>query len=106
MLVVRMVTAILEAHEGRRPPSQVRPLLEAELYQRLLTGTRPSARPFVVRKVHTCVPAEDAVEACATVHTGTRVFALAARFEKKPSGWRCTSFELVTPNAARHRMSA
>jgi hypothetical protein len=101
-----MVTAILEAHEGRRPPSQVRPLLKRSSTSgfSLVPGRAPGH--FVVRKVHMCVPAEDAVEACATVHIGTRVFALAARFEKKPTGWRCTSFELVTPHTARHQISA
>jgi hypothetical protein len=43
ILIGRMVTAIIEAHEGRRPPTHVRSPLESALYRRLLAGTRPSA---------------------------------------------------------------
>jgi hypothetical protein len=40
ILIGHMVTAIVETHEGRRPPTQVRPLLEPALYRRLLAGMR------------------------------------------------------------------
>jgi hypothetical protein len=105
-LIGRMITTILEACQGHRPIGQVRPLLETGLYHRLLTGEPLRGQPYIVRSVHTCRPADGAVETCATVHSGSRAFAIAARFETTPSGWRCTRFELLNPRATRHRMSA
>jgi hypothetical protein len=99
----RMVTTILEACQGRRPATQVRPLLVPELYDRLLAAEPPSGQPYVVRSVHTCLPADDVVETCATVHCGPRALAVAARFESSPTGWRCTQFDLLKPRPTRAR---
>jgi hypothetical protein len=99
----RMMTTILEACQGRRPATQVRPLLVPELYDRLLTTEAPSRQPYVVRSVHTCLPADDVVETCAVVHCGSRALAVAARFESSPTGWRCTQFDLLKPRPARYR---
>jgi hypothetical protein len=92
----RMMTTILEACQGRRPATQVRPLLVPELYDRLL-ATAPPRQPYVVRSVHTCRPADNVVETCAVVHCGPRALAVAARFETSPTGWRCTEFDLLKP---------
>jgi hypothetical protein len=102
----RLMTKILEACQGRRPLAQIQRLLEPELYERLLTAEPPGRQPCVLRSVHTCRPVDDAVETCATVHSGPRAFAAAARFETSQSGWLCTRFELLKPRARQHRMSA
>lgn len=105
-LLARMIVTILEAQDGRRPTAQVRPLLEPGLYHRLMTSPRPGSTHRTVRSVHSCQPCDDAVEACATVHTGSRAFAVAVRFERSAAGWRCTRFDLLKPHSPGHRMSA
>jgi hypothetical protein len=102
----RMLTKILEAYQGRRPMVQIQRLLEPELYERLRTAEPPSRQPCVVRSVHTCRPAANAVETCATVHSGPRAFAVTARFETSESSWLCTRFEILKPRARQHRLSA
>ena len=102
----RMMTKILEACQGRRPLAQIRQLLEPELYERLLAAEPPGKQPCVMRSVHTCRPADNTVESCATVHSGPRAFAIAARFEISPTGWLCTRFELLRPRVRQHRLSA
>lgn len=99
----RMMTTILEACQGRRPATQVRPLLVPELYDRLLATEPPGRQPYVVRSVHTCRPADNVVETCAIVHCGPRALAVAARFETSPTGWRCTQFDLLKPRPTRSR---
>lgn len=102
----RMMTKILEACQGRRPLAQIQRLLEPELYERLLAAEPPSKQPCVVRSVHTCRPSDSTVETCATVHSGPRAFAVAARFETSETSWLCTRFELLRPTTRRRQLSA
>lgn len=103
----RVITSVLEATEGRRPAVQVRPLLEPRLYARLFDSARTSGGiRYTLRSVHARQPADNALETCATVHSGRQAFAIAARFERTRSGWRCTRFELLKPPALRQRRRA
>jgi hypothetical protein len=105
--VGRVITSVLEATEGRRPAVQVRPLLEPRLYARLFANARTSGgNRYTLRSVHARQPADNALETCATVHSGRQAFAIAARFEKTRSGWRCTRFEVLKPPALRQRRAA
>jgi hypothetical protein len=104
--VSRLVTAILEAYDGLRPISQVRPFVAPELLPHLLRSDRGPGTRHRTRRVHTCHPAEGAVEVCATVDCGRRMLALAARFERGGSGWRCVRFQLLEPAVTRLRASA
>lgn len=97
----KVITSVLEATEGRRPAAQVRPLLAPSLYARLFATARTSGARYTLRSVHARQPTDNALETCATVHSGRQAFAIAARFEKTRTGWRCTRFELLKPPPLR-----
>ncbi|MEV6912892.1 Rv3235 family protein [Amycolatopsis sp. NPDC051071] len=96
--VGRLLTTILEACDGRRPAAQVEPILDPALHTVLLARAR--RRPpggYRPKSVHLCHPVDGVIEACATVEQSTRFLALAARFERKATGWVCTRFTLLKP---------
>ncbi len=96
--VGRLLTTILEACGGRRPAAQVEPILDPALRRALLARSRQ--RPpggYRPKSVHLCHPASGVIEACATVEQNSRCLALAARFERRPTGWLCTRFTLLKP---------
>ncbi|OXM52170.1 Rv3235 family protein [Amycolatopsis alba] len=96
--VGRLLTTILEACDGRRPASQVRPILDPALHSALLDkGRRRPPGGYRPKSIHLCHPADGVVEACATVEQNGRSLALAARFERTPTGWVCTRFHLLKP---------
>ncbi|MFE6614823.1 Rv3235 family protein [Amycolatopsis sp. NPDC057786] len=96
--VGRLLTTILEACDGRRPAVQVRPILDPALHSALLDrGRRRPSGGYRPKSVHLGHPADGVVEACATVEQNGRCLALAARFERTPSGWVCTRFHLLKP---------
>ncbi|WP_216209406.1 Rv3235 family protein [Amycolatopsis aidingensis] len=98
-----MLTVILEASTGHRQATQVRSLLDRELYRELMANPRTIGPRHALKSVHACQPAIDAIEACGRVHAGNRVMALVARFEEQAGqGWRCTLFSLLEP-ADRNR---
>ncbi|WP_370944433.1 Rv3235 family protein [Amycolatopsis sp. cg5] len=102
----RMIRMILETCDGRRPPGQVRPLVSLALYERLVDRRRALGVSYTMRTIHTCYPADGAIEACATVEAGPRVFAAAARFERNAAGWRCCRFEVLETKERGHRKTA
>lgn len=102
----RMVRTILETYDGRRPPGQVRPLVSLALYERLIQRRHSPRVRYTMRTIHTCYPADGAIEACATVEAGQRVFAAAARFERTAAGWRCSRFEVLETKERRQRKTA
>ncbi|KZB87683.1 Rv3235 family protein [Amycolatopsis regifaucium] len=96
--VGRLLTTILEACDGRRPAVQVQPILDPALHRVLLDRAR--RRPpggYRPKSIHLCHPADGVIEACATVEQNSRCLALAARFERTPTGWVCTRFQLLKP---------
>lgn len=94
--VGRLLNMLLEAYDGRRPAAQVRALVAPEVYAGFIgpRRTRPRHR---TQTIHTCTPAPEVVEACARVEADGRSFALAARFTRTPTGWRCVRFALLKP---------
>ncbi|MET9001387.1 Rv3235 family protein [Amycolatopsis sp. Hca4] len=95
--VGHLLNMLLEAYDGRRPVAQVRALVAPEVYAGLSgpRGPRPRHR---TQTIHTCTPAPEVVEACARVEADGRSFALAARFTRTPTGWRCERFALLKPH--------
>ena len=91
-----LLNTILEAYDGHRPATQVRPLVDHALFQRL-SGPRLARTRHRTRTVHTGRPADGVIEACARVEAGERVYALAARFERRKTGWLCTRFHVLDP---------
>ncbi|MEU4521186.1 Rv3235 family protein [Amycolatopsis sp. NPDC024027] len=94
--VGHLLNMLLEAYDGRRPAAQVRALVAPEVYAGFIgpRRTRPRHR---TQTIHTCTPAPEVVEACARVEADGRSFALAARFTRTPTGWRCVRFALLKP---------
>ncbi|WP_410645650.1 Rv3235 family protein [Amycolatopsis sp. lyj-346] len=94
--VSHLLNMLLEAYDGRRPVAQIRALVAPEVYAGLSGPQR--ARPrHRTQTIHTCTPAPEVVEACARVEADGRSFALAARFTRTPTGWRCERFALLKP---------
>ncbi|WP_410572555.1 Rv3235 family protein [Amycolatopsis sp. cmx-4-61] len=94
--VGHLLNTLLEAYDGRRPAAQIRALVAPEVYAGLAGPRRPRPR-HRTQTVHTCAPAPEVVEACARVEADGRSFALAARFTRTPTGWRCERFALLKP---------
>ncbi|WP_103348532.1 Rv3235 family protein [Amycolatopsis sp. CA-128772] len=91
-----LLNMLLEAYDGRRPAAQVRALVAPEVYTGL-SGPRLPRPRHRTQTIHTCTPAPDVLEACARVEADGRSFALAARFTRTPTGWRCERFALLRP---------
>lgn len=90
--------AFLEVEAGRRPLSQLRPVLSPAVWQRLRPllrpgGTCPGADAVV--SVHTAQPRADVCDAAVVVRRGSRVGALTIRLERHEKAWRVV--ELARP---------
>jgi hypothetical protein len=109
----RMLCLILEVMDGRRPIGQLRPAVDARLYEALLTRSRQFGAAGTVhrpRSLHTCRPVANTVELCATVHvsapsTNLRrrpdVITVAGRVEHHRGRWLCTVLRpLHSPRSA------
>ncbi|MGW3966392.1 Rv3235 family protein [Amycolatopsis sp. NPDC005003] len=94
--VSHLLNMLLEAYDGRRPAAQIRALVAPEVYASL-AGPCPPRPRHRTQTVHTCTPAPEVVEACARVEADGRSFALAARFTRTPTGWRCERFAVLKP---------
>ncbi|MET8848196.1 Rv3235 family protein [Amycolatopsis sp. NPDC004625] len=97
--VGHLLNMLLEAYDGRRPAAQVRALVAPEVYAGL-SGPRLPRPRHRTQTIHTCTPAPDVLEACARVEADGRSIALAARFTRTPTGWRCERFALLRPQQA------
>lgn len=94
----RVMTGLLEVHTGRRPLTQLDAWLTPLVQRRLRAGTpRLDSPRYVLRNIHVCRPAEEALEICATATSHARACAVAARFEHDGNGWRCSSFTVLEP---------
>ncbi|EHK81449.1 Rv3235 family protein [Saccharomonospora azurea] len=91
----RVLTALVEVQAGRRPASQLDGWLSPMLQRRLRARPRTVSTRYVLRNIHVCRPAEDALEVCGTAHLTDRAYALVARFEHGETGWRCTLFTVL-----------
>ncbi|ATY14610.1 hypothetical protein CU254_32475 [Amycolatopsis sp. AA4] len=92
------LNAILEVLAGRRAAGQIRPLVDDALFSRLSSQSlMPGLRHHVAGDLRVCRPAETALETSTIIHSGPRVLALAARFERTRTGWVCTRFHVLAP---------
>jgi hypothetical protein len=96
-----LVQVWLEVRAGRRPLSQLDPLLAPATRRRLAAQlpTRPNAtRPVGrVHRVRSYAPTRDACEASVLVRQGGRMTAFAVRLERHRGLWRAV--ELTAPEA-------
>ncbi|HVV10895.1 Rv3235 family protein [Amycolatopsis sp.] len=96
-----VLKAILEAHTGRRPVSQLQGLVHPRLYRRLTVSNQLKGVRFALNRVRISPVGPDAYEVSGAAGAASRTFGLMARFELGEPGWRCTYFDLVLP--ARNR---
>jgi hypothetical protein len=96
-----LVQVWLEVRSGRRPLSQLDPLLAPAARRRLAAQlpTRPDPGVPVgrVQRVRSCAPTRDACEASVVVRQGARTTAFAVRLERHRGVWRAV--ELTAPEA-------
>ncbi|MBB2502084.1 hypothetical protein H5411_23490 [Amycolatopsis echigonensis] len=96
--LTQRLNAILEVLAGRRAAGQIRPLVDEALFSRLSSqGLMPGIRHHVAGDLRVCRPTETALETSTIIHSGPRVLALAARFERTRTGWVCTRFHVLAP---------
>ncbi|MGV9297028.1 Rv3235 family protein [Amycolatopsis sp. NPDC003676] len=94
------LNAILEVLAGRRAAGQIRPLVNEALFSRLSSqALMPGIRHHVAGDLRVCRPTETALETSTIIHSGPRVLALAARFERTRTGWVCTRFHVLAPRS-------
>lgn len=101
-LAALLVRLTGEVASGRRPLSQLEPLLAPTLARRLAAGLRPGIarpqhQPTIVRAVAGDPTPSGAVEATVLVENDGRVTAVAVRLERHHGAWRAT--ELTAPEA-------
>jgi hypothetical protein len=96
-----LVQVWLEVRAGRRPLSQLDPLLAPAARRRLAaqlpTRPDPSAPVGRVQRVRSYAPTRDACEASVVVRHGVRATAFAVRLERHRGVWRAV--ELTAPEA-------
>jgi hypothetical protein len=88
---------IAEILDGRRPLVQLQDRLHPNVYAAMETRVRNSLtmQGLCLHSVHACRPAEDFIEACATLTQRERARAMVARLEARRTGWLCTVLRLV-----------
>ncbi|MBV9845908.1 MAG: hypothetical protein JOZ47_12650 [Kutzneria sp.] len=95
--ISRLLTAVVEALDGRRPVDQLRARLDPLGYAAIRTraSVRVTRSPSRIRSVRLCRPAARVVELGAVVDVDRRARALAARFEMADDSARCTALRLL-----------
>ncbi|WP_054055478.1 Rv3235 family protein [Alloactinosynnema sp. L-07] len=97
--LARLFGLVFEAMEGRRPVAQLSAIMSPQVHAAMTTRTRATAgHRFRLLRLHPCRVAADAVEVSATVDTGRRVVAVAARLERD-GDWRFTCLRFLTTKA-------
>lgn len=87
-----LVRTTLEVLDGRRPPTQLTPLMPLPLIGRLQRRVRPGTTSLLRTRV--CHPSQHVAEISATVRRGERVLAVVARAEHNRC-WRLTAFDVI-----------
>jgi hypothetical protein len=95
----RVVTLALEAFAGRRPMSQLQPVVTPALFTALTSGRRPrwcaeGTAALLVTSVRVCEPVDGVAEVSAVARRGGRAHAVAARLEGLDGRWRCTALQV------------
>lgn len=94
----RLLNAVCEVLDGRRPLRQVGPLLSLPVQEAIRTRVRRRGvvdTALRLRSLRTCSPAPDVIEVCATLTCGPRVRAAAARIEVRHGSWLCTALRVL-----------
>jgi hypothetical protein len=95
----RLVTLALEAFIGRRPITQLRPVVTPALFTALGSGRRPrwcteGTAAVQVTSVRVSEPVDGVAEICAVARRAGRAHAVAARLEGIDGRWRCTALQV------------
>ncbi|WP_442790816.1 Rv3235 family protein [Nocardia sp. NBC_01327] len=95
-----LLSLVLEVFNHQRPARQLRAALTSELLAALRIRSHRMSGLHRLRSLHTCRPAEDVIELCATswVTFRTRLpraMAIAARLERRSRRWVCTDLCLL-----------
>ena len=95
----RLVTLTLEAFAGRRPVTQLQPLVSPGLFTALSERRRPrwcteGTAPLVITSLRVCEPVDGVAEISAVARRGGRAHAIAARLEGVDGRWRCTALQV------------
>ncbi|WP_369135600.1 Rv3235 family protein [Modestobacter sp. I12A-02662] len=95
----RLVTLTLEAFAGRRPVTQLQPLVTPQLFAALSGRRRPrwcteGTSPLLVGSVRVCEPVDGVAEVAAVARRAGRAHAVAARLEGIDGQWRCTALQI------------
>ncbi|SEO59981.1 Rv3235 family protein [Amycolatopsis saalfeldensis] len=101
--LTQRLNTILEVLVRRRPAAQIEHLVDPALFARLREHPRLPGTRHRIGPLHVCHPSDTAIEACATIRSGPRVLALAARFQQTRSGWVCMRFHLLAPRTGPMR---
>ena len=90
---------VIEILAGRRPINQIARSTHRFIYNNIAAqvGTikRSSNLAPRLRKIHRSEPIEGVIEVSATLTIGSRVRAIAARFEGVDRRWICVEFDLI-----------
>jgi Family of unknown function (DUF6459) len=95
----RLVTLVLEAFAGRRPVTQLQPLVTPQLFTALSGDRRPrwcteGTSPLLITSVRVCEPVDGVAEVAAVARRAGRAHAVAARLEGIDGRWRCTTLQI------------
>ncbi|MBI1757676.1 MAG: hypothetical protein HYR62_00370 [Actinobacteria bacterium] len=96
--LARLLRAVLECLHGWRAPAQLAPFVTDEVVaavqarRAVVPGTGPVPRLHSLRLSE---PVDGVVEACALVHRGGRLGAIAIRLEGLDGHWVCVAIEVV-----------
>jgi uncharacterized protein DUF6459 len=98
-----VLNLILEVRAGHQPPARLHALVHPRLFRLLSEEVTVTTARYTLKSVHACRVAPDAVEVCGTAHSQGRAYAVTARFERAPQGWRCVFFDFIRPRTKPRR---
>jgi hypothetical protein len=95
--VAAVLRMVLEVIDARRPLAHLDAAVAPSVL-RYVRAARLAARPARIARLvrlRVCRPTRHTAEAAAVVTIDRRVRAVAARFEREPSGWRCVALRIL-----------
>jgi hypothetical protein len=100
-VAIRLVVALVEVLNGRRPLAQVEPVLDSHIYRSVVTRVQNSIlrRQWLqLRSFSAQLPVSGIIEGCGTIDIGERSRAFVTRFERHDCTWKCTRFAILWPS--------
>lgn len=94
--VTHVLRLALEVFDGRRPLAHLAGHVEPSVlrYWRAATQQRRVRAPARFSRIRLCLPRSSIAEVAVTCDVDGRPRAVAARFERRRAGWRCTTLRL------------